>query len=73
MDLGLQGKIAVVTGASRGIGLAITQALIDEGVHVVAGARDRSEELDALVRRGAVEAVTVDLSTPRGPAAPLSP
>jgi len=67
MDLGLQGKIAVVTGASRGIGLAITQALIDEGVHVVAGARDRSEELDALVRRGAVEAVTVDLSTPRGP------
>jgi NAD(P)-dependent dehydrogenase (short-subunit alcohol dehydrogenase family) len=68
MDLGLQGKIAVVTGASRGIGLAITRALVDEGVHVVAGARDRSEELEALVSRGAVEAVTLDLSTPQGPA-----
>jgi NAD(P)-dependent dehydrogenase (short-subunit alcohol dehydrogenase family) len=68
MDLGLQDRIAVVTGASRGIGLAITQALVDEGVHVVAGARERSKELDALVGAGAVEAVLVDLSTPRGPA-----
>jgi NAD(P)-dependent dehydrogenase (short-subunit alcohol dehydrogenase family) len=29
MDLGLAGKVAVVTGASKGIGLAITRALVD--------------------------------------------
>ena len=39
MDLNLQDKIAVVTGASKGIGLAVTRALVDEGVTVVAGAR----------------------------------
>ncbi len=39
MDLDLTGKNAVVTGASRGIGLAIVQALLDEGVHVLGAAR----------------------------------
>ena len=39
MDLGLGGKTAVVTGASQGIGLAITQALAAEGVSVVMVAR----------------------------------
>ena len=36
MDLGLAGKRAVVTGASKGIGLAVAQTLAAEGVHVVA-------------------------------------
>jgi NAD(P)-dependent dehydrogenase (short-subunit alcohol dehydrogenase family) len=68
MDLGLKDRIAVVTGASRGIGLAITRALVAEGAHVVAGARETGEELEALVHGGAVEAVPVDLSTATGPA-----
>jgi hypothetical protein len=37
-DLGLNGKVAVVTGARKGIGLAVTRGLLDEGVHAVAGA-----------------------------------
>ena len=32
MDYGLAGKVAVVTGAGRGIGLAVVQALAAEGV-----------------------------------------
>ena len=42
MDLGLQGKVAVVTGASRSIGLAVTKMLVDEGARVVAWARGPS-------------------------------
>jgi NAD(P)-dependent dehydrogenase (short-subunit alcohol dehydrogenase family) len=67
MDLGLQGKIAVVTGGSRGMGLATVRALVDEGVKVVAGARSRGADLEALGE--AVTPVSVDLSTPDGPGA----
>ena len=64
MDLGLTGKVAVVTGASKGIGLAVTRALAGEGARVVAGARttDTLEALDG------VDAVAVDLTEPDGPA-----
>jgi len=68
MDLGLTGKRALITGASKGIGFAITQALTAEGAHVVAGARDTSEELSELVDSGEVKEVSVDLSTAEGPA-----
>jgi len=40
MDLHLQGKRAIVTGGSRGIGKAIARALAEEGVDVVIAARD---------------------------------
>jgi NAD(P)-dependent dehydrogenase (short-subunit alcohol dehydrogenase family) len=49
MDLGLTGKVAVVTGAGRGIGLATTKALLAEGAHVVAASR-ATEARDGLDR-----------------------
>jgi len=67
MDLDLAGKTAVVTGATKGIGLAVTTALVAEGVRVVAGSRSSSAELDAL--GDAVRFFPVDLSTAAGPAA----
>src|SRR5215469_15769228 len=65
MDLHLSGKVAVVTGASRGIGLAVTRALVEEGVRVVAAARGSSAELTAL--GSSVRAVGADLTSPEGP------
>jgi NAD(P)-dependent dehydrogenase (short-subunit alcohol dehydrogenase family) len=67
MDLMLQGRVAVVTGASKGIGLAVTKALVAEGVSVVAGARDIGGELATLAKSGTIHPVAVDLSTPDGP------
>ncbi|WP_394553063.1 SDR family oxidoreductase [Agromyces sp. MMS24-JH15] len=69
MDLHLAGKTALVTGASKGIGLAVVEGLVAEGAFVVAGARTLSPELAALVAEGNVEFVAVDLAAPDGPAA----
>jgi len=68
MDLRLKGRAAIVTGASRGIGLAVTRALVAEGVHVTAGALKSSAELDELAGAGLVRVVEVDLADPGGPA-----
>jgi NAD(P)-dependent dehydrogenase (short-subunit alcohol dehydrogenase family) len=69
MDLSLDGKIAVVTGASKGIGLAVVKALAAEGTKVFAGARSISNDLEQLAESGSVVPVVVDLSTPDGPSA----
>lgn len=60
MELMLEEKIAVVTGASKGIGLAVTKALVQEGADVVAG------ELTAgsLAELERVTPVAVDLTDP---------
>jgi NAD(P)-dependent dehydrogenase (short-subunit alcohol dehydrogenase family) len=67
MDLGLAGRTAVVTGGSKGIGLAVVSALAGSGVHVIAGARESSAALAELARSGQVEAIEVDLADPAGP------
>jgi NAD(P)-dependent dehydrogenase (short-subunit alcohol dehydrogenase family) len=64
MDLMLTDKVAVVTAASKGIGMAVTKALIGEGARVVAGARS----ISTLQGLDNVTAVGVDLSEPDGPA-----
>ena len=46
MDLGLDGRVCVVTGASRGIGLATCRRLAGEGARVLMVARDE-ERLSA--------------------------
>ncbi len=64
MDLELADKVAVVTGAGKGIGFAVTRALVDEGARVVAGSRT-TDTLDGL---DGVVAMPVDLAAPDGPA-----
>jgi len=64
MNLELTDKVAVVTGANKGIGLAITRALLAEGAYVVAGSLS-VENLNALER---VTAVAVNLLSDDGPA-----
>jgi NAD(P)-dependent dehydrogenase (short-subunit alcohol dehydrogenase family) len=64
MDLELKDKVVVVTGASKGIGFAITRAFVAEGARVVAGARS----VESLKDVAGVLAVAVDLASPEGPA-----
>jgi 3-oxoacyl-[acyl-carrier protein] reductase len=72
MDLSLSGRVALVTGSSRGIGLAIARALGREGARVVLCARtpEALDEAVAALSREGVEAhgVTADVSTPGGAA-----
>jgi NAD(P)-dependent dehydrogenase (short-subunit alcohol dehydrogenase family) len=60
VDLQLEDKVAVVTGASKGIGLAIVHTLVNEGMHVVGGALT----VDSLEQIDRVTAVAVDLVDP---------
>jgi 3-oxoacyl-[acyl-carrier protein] reductase len=70
MDLHLRGKVAIVTGASRGIGRAIAQLLFDEGMRVTLAARTRDQLISLAAPRGdACLVQAVDLMQPDAPAA----
>ena len=62
----LDGKVSLVTGASRGIGRAIATALAAQGAHVVLGARDGARAAEAVrdiaERGGRAEALALDVS-----------
>ena len=69
MDLGLDGRVAVVTGASKGIGLAITRALVAEGATSSPAPATVSDELDELADEGRRRPSSRSTSpTPTGPA-----
>ena len=70
MDLQLDGKRALVSGSTGGIGYAISQALAQEGAHVIVNGRTQAR-VDAAVRKlsglkGKVEGFAADLGTSGG-------
>ena len=72
MDLGLSGKVAVVTGSSRGIGRGIATRLVEEGADVLFCARGAEALEEAVVGAGGpgrARGVVADLSAPEGAAA----
>ncbi|MDE2332101.1 MAG: SDR family oxidoreductase [Bradyrhizobium sp.] len=67
MDLQLKGKIALVTGATAGIGLAIAKRLVVEGAEVVICGRTRAK-LDAATAQSGARGILADPATADGAA-----
>ncbi len=70
MDLGISGRVALVSGGSRGLGRATAERLAEEGVRVVIAARSRDaiDETVAAIRDrgGEVAGVSADMTTSTG-------
>jgi 3-oxoacyl-[acyl-carrier protein] reductase len=67
MDLGLADRVYILTGASRGLGLATAQALVADGARVVISSRDEERVAEAVADLGGpahAAGVTADLSDP---------
>jgi 3-oxoacyl-[acyl-carrier protein] reductase len=67
MDLGLAGRVYVLTGASRGLGYATAECLVADGANVVVSARSTEGVMAAVQRLGAPEraiGVVADLGDP---------
>jgi 3-oxoacyl-[acyl-carrier protein] reductase len=70
MELGIEGKVALVTASSKGLGLASAQALAAEGCKVVICARGEAALRDAAASIGGdVLALPADVTDPAAPAA----
>ena len=69
MDLGLNGKVALVTGGSSGIGLAIAQKLAAEGCRIAICGRDRGKLDSAVASLKSAKAFAADLCAPQEVAA----
>lgn len=66
MNITLNGKVAVVTGASRGIGLATVKAMADSGAKVIAAARQITDELRGLAATHEVFPIIANSATKEG-------
>ncbi|GAA5524213.1 3-oxoacyl-[acyl-carrier-protein] reductase FabG [Microbulbifer aestuariivivens] len=65
MDLQLKGRLVFVSGSTKGIGLAIAEALLDEGARVILNGRSGTQaQADSLAGRGDVLALEGDLADP---------
>ena len=67
MDLGIEGKVALVTAASKGLGKASAQALAEAGCRVVICARGE-EALEATAEEIGAHAIVSDVTEPQEPA-----
>ena len=67
MDLGLENKVAVVTGSSKGLGLATAKVLANEGAKVIISSRKQEnldKALDQIGNTGNIKAVACDVTNP---------
>ena len=69
MNLQLNGKTALVTGSTAGIGLAIATALAQEGASVIVNGRTQERVDGAMKKSGAAHGIAADLATESGASA----